>query len=510
MNKSPQQDSDCDALVTIAYAPLSQAPEFSIPARPRGFGNAKWIPFGQSCTVAGVVIPDGMVYVGTSLFTPNKTPDPGLIDPSKNVLKRKNQPQASIGEWPSYVHVNPECRYAYLTWLAGGRKEPDADVGFVFLFLYGLERRVVIDTVANSDAHADVPVIAAELRRLIGLYGHKSQSLRRCIQALLDWMVLIPMVPSGLYLQAIPRFDELKEVPITVRLAAGQALMAGKKVPPSVALEWVRRAPNIKIGSFAKRFESKFDEVFIENYYLEFNGGLDVDLRPSRVEFVYQPASTGVRGRLEVRRIIEAFPDVCVAVKEVSLLQNLVDGVISSMQSSRGALEKRPLSQHEPRKLVKSLKSPQSNSLNNDSQTLAALNDLKAIESPVFELNAERIAAIQAETHKVSEILSRIFVEDVAPAISSLKVPERSDARIEEKAMLLALDDAHAKLASRIMERSIWSRAALLGIASEFGLMLDGALEHINDAAFDAYDMILCEGDGSVMVNTDIVGRLQK
>jgi hypothetical protein len=39
--------------------------------------------------------------------------------------------------------------------------------------------------------------------------------------------------------------------------------------------------------------------------------------------------------------------------------------------------------------------------------------------------------------------------------------------------------------------------------------MLDGALEQINEAAFDAFDAPLCEGDDPVDVNSELLDRLE-
>jgi TerB N-terminal domain len=84
-----------------------------------------------------------------------------------------------MGYWPSYSEISSGARRAYLNWLAGGRRDPEADIGFVFLFFYGLERRAIIDGAKDEPAQADWPVIAAELRRLLSIYGEKSHSFRR-------------------------------------------------------------------------------------------------------------------------------------------------------------------------------------------------------------------------------------------------------------------------------------------------------------------------------------------
>ena len=45
--------------------------------------------------------------------------------------------------------------------------------------------------------------------------------------------------------------------------------------------------------------------------------------------------------------------------------------------------------------------------------------------------------------------------------------------------------------------------------AADLDLMLDGALEHINEAAFDTHDMALFEGDDPVTVNAEILEKVE-
>lgn len=122
-----------------------------------------------------------MVYVGTNLPTPFGTNDPCLIDPSKPVAHVGDYTERQMGYWPSYSQIAPEARRAYLNWLGGGRKDPEADVGYVFLFFYGLERRVIIDGAKDDSARGEWPEIAAELRRLLAIYGEKSGSDRKSV-----------------------------------------------------------------------------------------------------------------------------------------------------------------------------------------------------------------------------------------------------------------------------------------------------------------------------------------
>src|SRR3546814_7846466 len=47
-----------------------------------------------------------------------------------------------MGYWPSYSQIKSVCRLAYLTWHDQGRDSHHAYIGYPFLYLYGLERRL--------------------------------------------------------------------------------------------------------------------------------------------------------------------------------------------------------------------------------------------------------------------------------------------------------------------------------------------------------------------------------
>src|SRR5690606_16028718 len=134
--------------------------------------NVRWVKPGESITVEGHTIADGFVYVGSSMsadidsvaalknaanlgvqshsysgnWTAQRTTDPALINPSLRVASRNADTVGQkMGYWPSYSGIEPECRLAYLQWLASGKKEPNAYIGYVFLYFYGIERRIIAD-----------------------------------------------------------------------------------------------------------------------------------------------------------------------------------------------------------------------------------------------------------------------------------------------------------------------------------------------------------------------------
>lgn len=317
-------DFEGDAPVSVRREQVGSG--FKIPAAPGGYGKARWIPPDESTEIAGISIPGGMVYVGTHLPTAVGGNDPGLIDPSKPFGGRGGYRDAQMGYWPSYGEISPSERHAYLQWLAGGRRAPDADIGFVFLFFYGLERRVIVDSATDATVQAEWPAIAAELRRLLVIYGESSHSFRRYAGELLDWM-LVAGHPARLYAQPIPDFAPSYELPMHLRLALGQCALDGVSVPGPLALAWVRHDPRVGLRTAATRCERQFNELFQNRYAATFGEGMVLPRNRTKLKYVYRPASAGFRGAGEIRATFGETPDVAVLSAPLKKLQALVDEV---------------------------------------------------------------------------------------------------------------------------------------------------------------------------------------
>ena len=60
---------------------------------------------------------------------------------------------------------------------------------------------------------------------------------------------------------------------------------------------------------------------------------------------------------------------------------------------------------------------------------------------------------------------------------------------------LLGLGEPLSTFARTLLSRPCWERAELEDLAADLELMPDGALEHLNEAAFDAHDVSFSEGD---------------
>ena len=237
------------------------------------------------------VIPGGMVYVGSDLpALDGRGVDPALIDPRLRLGRRADPTGSGMGYWPSYRGISPECRAGYLEWLAAGRLTPKAYIGYVFLFFYGLERRVLADCAKPGPARADLPLVQAEVRRLLWVYG-ANNSFRGYATRLLE---TIDVLTTGQPDQP-PVYDGNKwPTPLALRTGLGGFSAAGVPIPAAWALSWAQFHPEIRFSTPARRCPEEFTRLFVIRYEERYGRGMTVRPNKTTVRSEYRAASAGI------------------------------------------------------------------------------------------------------------------------------------------------------------------------------------------------------------------------
>jgi chromosome segregation ATPase len=119
--------------------------------------------------------------------------------------------------------------------------------------------------------------------------------------------------------------------------------------------------------------------------------------------------------------------------------------------------------------------------------------DLEAIPTP-FTLNLDLIQAKQLESIEANQLLQSVFIEDPIATSPTGTSP--------------SLDSAHSAFLQTLRTQTLWSREDLMRVAQQLDLLLDGALELINEAAFDRCDEALTEGEDPLEVNPNVLQEL--
>lgn len=284
-----------------------------------------WVPPGKPVAVAGCVISDGMVYVGERLYANSGWGmDAALISPSLPVDQENvDRLGQSMSYWPSYSKIGPGNRAAYLEWLAEGRCNPDIYIGYVFLFFYGIERRLLYDAENDPMAKGEIPVLLKEVGRLIDIYGAKSASFENYARGFIDAMNL--SVDRNEYVPTASHLDhEGLDYPLHFKLAVGKIVNSGVPLPAALALDWVRFNPERQFRTSALRCADEFGRLFEHQYLKTFPGGLTVKTTPTRLSGRYKPASPTLSA---VPLALPDLPDVTRLKTPIKQLVQLVDPV---------------------------------------------------------------------------------------------------------------------------------------------------------------------------------------
>lgn len=280
-------------------APPLPRPVITAPAPPlstRVGSSAQWVPAGHRVKLHGYEIPGGMLYVGRGLRTSMGVVEPALIDPELKVnAKRPAPPDQDLGYWPSYSERTPEQRGTYLAWLAGGRRDPSVAIGYAFLFMYGLERRVLVDILAHPRLESELPVIRAEMVELLRLFGPRSASFQGYATSFIDLIDVALAQDSTHRLPPASLNPDRWSVPVTLRIELGSRAVQGSPVPPGLALAWAWYLPDHSPRTAAVRCREEFAQLFAIRYEQKYGGGLFVRPGKARIEFAYSPASAGLR-----------------------------------------------------------------------------------------------------------------------------------------------------------------------------------------------------------------------
>ena len=294
------------------------------------FAKVTWHPIGETVVVAGRSI-DGLVYTGK----PKRYQDRHnfMINPSLRV--------ASIGYplghrampyWPDYSEIDTKARAAYLEWLADGRCAPDADVGYVFLFFYGLENRFFLEQ-PNTQERA---VILQEVKNLLDVYGENG-SVQRYLNNFIEFASL--QIPGAA--RPTPVFERHGwEQPLMVRIALGAYAEAGQNIGAEWMLSWLVTHPEQRLRTPAKRCFDEFKALFVIDFNRKYPNGYKLRKPKKKLKLVYHAASNLFDHQLSGK--LANLADVSALAKPVTDMAALAETVTQKLEKYSRYLGRNP------------------------------------------------------------------------------------------------------------------------------------------------------------------------
>ena len=122
------------------------------------------------------------------------------------------------------------------------------------------------------------------------------------------------------------------------------------------------------------------------------------------------------------------------------------------------------------------------------------------------ELDMERVQNTLADTQKASALLASIFEDEEPEASEPAITTDELDVDVNQR--FRGLDSVHAQLLTELLGRNKWLRDDFMHLASSLNLLPDGAMEVINEWAFEKYDEPILEDGEPIEVYADLLGEV--
>lgn len=490
--------------------------------------EVEWIPAGNQVNINGVTISCGMLYIGHSRAgEDSRDTTPAVIDLLAPVnLNYPDKNATGVKYWPSYSQISPEARAGYLRWLSGSRDNPEDAITWVFLFFYGLERRVIKDANSINDSlrlasRGELPSIKEEILRLRGVYG-KHSSFNRYSEDLIHLIDIITDFPSDEPLEGSVRHKGQYSWEMRVKL--GKLSKYLQPLPADLALHFARSHPNITLPKTAVRCSEEFDALFNLKYREKYGFGIVIPALKRRLVFRYVPATLGLDNDLSIELPL---PDVAGSAKFEKALESLIDECSNALSRYSRFLASHP----EEGNSIKGLSLLPSEILSEEQKAVLSaavvattkakekiseskknkveMPPVTAIPMPVV-LDHKIVAAKEAETKQVSILLHDILSDDTE-AITKIAAEspriEASQDSTSQPWLEFNLDESHWKLLLVLATNPLWTREDLFIETKHLDLLPNGALDRLNESAIEYCEEPLTdeEEEGIIAINQQVL-----
>jgi len=291
-----------------------------------------WIAPGDGLQVGPVSLPSGMLYAGHAGASAQWLNERSLVDPSLQVSLSGADPLGtSLPYWPSYRDLAPNARRSYLDWLAGGRVDP-VGIGYVFLFFYGLERRLFVDK-AFDEAEA----IIAEVIRLRAAFSDNysfDSYARRFLEAAelvrsdaVQRPALSPRMGLGDF-----------EIPLPARRYLGARLAEQVPFDAEDCLVWTLCLPDTYLRTPGTRCFEELAALWRLRFNRRHPEGLKVRAPKRRLTGQYRSASSAFELTLDLGDL----PDIAAVAAPLTGLRDLLSECQTDLEAYSRLLGRKP------------------------------------------------------------------------------------------------------------------------------------------------------------------------
>ncbi|MBG6083042.1 hypothetical protein IWX58_004792 [Rubrivivax gelatinosus] len=251
-----------------------------------------WVPAGKKVRFAGAEIA-GPLYFGRPIA--GVEDEPSAIDPTLPIAAVGDFCRVARALWASYKTLTARERRGYIEWLTSGRNHPDVDMRLVYMYFYGLERRLVVDLQRDPAISAELLAIEDELLRLREIYAGREQAFGIAADSLLHWVKSLGAPPT-LYERKNLEFRRVYGLRVYTEVAVGQAVRARHPIHARLALAWVQASGSAYMTAECKALQPQFEALFEELFAAVHPEGMHIPDPPGNYELLYRPSSPALIG----------------------------------------------------------------------------------------------------------------------------------------------------------------------------------------------------------------------
>ncbi|HCG6072693.1 TPA: TerB N-terminal domain-containing protein [Vibrio parahaemolyticus] len=270
--------------------------------------KGRWVGESEQLTIIGRKLNKGLFFFGGVMNSLDGYGlEPSLVDEERPASKSSMNigselyTDETLGYWPSYSSLSKECRGAYLDWLASDRSDPNTPIGYVFIYFYGFERRIIENQANSQVCDQEFTTIFEEVLRLHKVFN-ANRSFRRYSANFLELMVLLRPTLLERRIANIPDTNNA----LSFKFKLAKTIVSGHPVGAELALDWLKNTFEYSLKTPARRCEVEFRKLFEIRFSQKFGEGILVKPNKTKLRLSYHAASNGING---IDLNLEELPD---------------------------------------------------------------------------------------------------------------------------------------------------------------------------------------------------------
>lgn len=394
-----------------------------------------------------------------------------------------------LGYWPSYSEMKPSQRGRYLRWLSEGKRTHLDEIGYAFVYFYGLERRALIED-------RDLSWIMEEVRRLLSRYP-ASRSFLKYLGGFLTLLCAKRLADPDMTEERLLDLHGFAPIPRkkTFPLLLAWYALRGVALAPEQAFYVLRHLPLPR--STPDAFPLRLRDLFCRRYAQVYPSGLTLSTSSRKCAVEYSVASGtlsfGERGKSPPSADI---PNVLGKMSQFRKLREIWTTCLENEDGDlvlvRRAGERTP-GEPLPRRRRRGKETP------------------PKVEPIEIVIDMDRVERLRAETENVARKLAAVFGQDEpvpateAGPVAKKQIPVPSDLPFAEEP-LRVLDPKYLPVLREVLVRNAWSVDEWAALSRRHGFMPNALLEALNTWGEEALgDFLLLEEGGGLIPNEDVV-----